>query len=458
MEESKVQQQSANKMGTMPVHRLLVTMSIPLIISMLVQAMYNIVDSIFVAWISEDALSAVSLVFPIQNLMIAVASGTGVGMNALVSRRLGQKKREEASETANVGVFLIVCSFLVFFVLGLFGSEAFIRVQTDIPTIVEYGSVYMRIVTVLGLGLFGQVTMERLLQSTGRTVFPMMTQLFGAIINLIFDPLLIFGIGPFPKLGVAGAAYATVLGQWIAMILAVIFNFKYNHDVTLSVRQMRPKAAIIKEIYRIGIPSILMISIGSVMTICFNKILLGFTSTAIAVFGAYFKIQSIVFMPIFGMNNATIPIIGYNFGAGSKERIRKAYRIASMYATLFMIVGLAVMQIFPEQLLGFFSASDYMLEIGVPALRILSILFIFAGISIISSGMFQATGKSIYSLIISLIRQLVVLLPVAYLIARLGNLTLVWWSFPIAEAVGFVVTMFMRRRLMKRLDEMMKRI
>ena len=445
-------------MGTMAVHPLLLSMAVPLIISMLVQAMYNIVDSIFVARISEDALSAVSMVFPIQNFMIAVASGTGVGINALISRRLGQKKPEEASRTANVGIFLIICSFLVFMILGLTCSRLFMRIQTDIPSIVEYGTVYMKIVTVLGLGLFGQVTLERLLQATGRTVFPMMTQLFGAILNIIFDPLLIFGIGPFPKLGVAGAAYATVLGQWVAMILAIIFNAMFNHDVKLDIRQMRPNGPIIKEIYKIGVPSILMISIGSIMTLGMNKILLGFTSTAVAVFGAYFKIQSIVFMPLFGMNNAMVPIIGYNFGAGSKERIKQAYKIGCIYGCIFMWIGLAVIQLFPVQLLGFFNASENMLEIGVPALRIISIIFVFAGISVISGSVFQATGKSMYSLIVSFIRQIIVLLPAAYLLARLGNLTYVWFSLPIAELVGFIVTVVLMIRLMRMLDDMMQKI
>ena len=458
MEKSKVQKQSAEKMGTMEVHPLLLSMAIPLIISMLVQALYNIVDSIFVARISEDALSAVSLVFPIQNAMIAVASGTGVGINALISRRLGQKRREEASQTANVGVFLIVCSYFVFMILGLTCSGAFMRVQTEIPTIVAYGTVYMKIVTVLGFGLFGQLTLERLLQSTGRTIFPMMTQLMGAVLNIIFDPLLIFGIGPFPKLGVAGAAFATVLGQWVAMILAIIFNYKYNHDIRLDVREMRPRGTLIKEIYKISIPSMLMMSIGSVMTFGINKILLGFTSTAIAVFGAYFKIQSVVFMPLFGMNNAMIPIVGYNFGAGRKDRIQKAYKIGCMYGCIFMWIGFAIMQILPAQLLGFFNASENMLEIGIPAFRIISIIFLVAGISVISGAVFQATGKSMYSLIVSFIRQLVVTLPAAYLLSLTGKLNYVWFCLPIAEVFGFTVTVILMVRLMRRLDNMMQHI
>lgn len=332
------------------------------------------------------------------------------------------------------------------------------RVQTEIPTIVEYGTVYMKIVTVLGFGLFGQLTLERLLQSTGRTIFPMMTQLMGAVLNIIFDPLLIFGIGPFPKLGVAGAAFATVLGQWVAMILAIIFNYKYNHDIRLDVREMCPRGTLIKEIYKISIPSMLMMSIGSVMTFGINKILLGFTSTAIAVFGAYFKIQSVVFMPLFGMNNAMIPIVGYNFGAGRKDRIRKAYKIGCMYGCIFMWIGFAIMQILPAQLLGFFNASENMLEIGIPAFRIISIIFLVAGISVISGAVFQATGKSMYSLIVSFIRQLAVTLPAAYLLSLTGKLNYVWFCLPIAEVFGFTVTVILMVRLMRRLDNMMQHI
>lgn len=445
----------ALKMGEMPVHRLFLNMSIPLIISMLVQAMYNIVDSVFVSMISEDALTAVSLVSPVQNLMIAVINGTAVGINALVSRRLGQHKQKEADETANVGLFLIICSYLVFLVVGLTCSRKFMLMQTDIESIVEYGTTYMTIVLSLSFGLFGQGIMERLLQATGRTIFPMTTQMAGAGLNILFDWLLVFGIGPFPKLGVAGAAYATVLGQCVAMVLGVIFNAKYNRDVRLRLSMIRPKMAIIKDIYIIGVPSIIMISIGSVMTFAMNKILIGFTSTAVAVFGAYFKMQSIVFMPTFGMNAAIIPIVGYNFGAGKRDRIMGTYKVGCIYGCLFMWVGLAVFQLMPDRLLGLFSASEYMLEIGIPALRICSIAFLFAGISVISGAMFQATGKSIYSMIVSCIRQLVVLIPAAILLARLGEVTYVWISIPLAEVVGFAVTVILMRVLLKNLDAMM---
>ncbi|MCD8156401.1 MAG: MATE family efflux transporter [Clostridiales bacterium] len=448
----------AQKMGEMPVHRLFLNMSIPLIISMLVQALYNVVDSVFVSMISEDALTAVSLVSPVQNLMIAVINGTAIGINALVSRRLGQHKQKETDETANVGLFLMICSYLVFLVIGLTCSRRFILMQTDIESIVEYGTTYMTIVLTLGFGLFGQGLMERLLQSTGQTIFPMMTQLTGAIINIIFDWLLVFGIGPFPKLDVAGAAYATVLGQCVAMVMAVIFNAKYNKDIHLRLRMIRPQADIIKDIYIIGIPSIIMMAIGSVMTFAMNRILIGFTSTAVAVFGAYFKMQSIVFMPIFGMNAALIPIIAYNYGAGKRKRITSAYKIGCIYACIFMWVGLAVFQLLPNQLLGLFSASDYMQEIGIPALRICSLAFICAGISVVSGSIFQATGKSIYSMIVSFIRQLIVLIPLAALLARLGDVNLVWFSVPAAELVDFTVTVILIRWLFKNLNSMMGKL
>lgn len=458
MKEKSMKETGSAKMGEMPMHKLFLSMSVPLIVSMLVQALYNIVDSIFVSWICEDALTAVSLVAPVQNLMIAVASGTGVGVNALISRKLGQKRGDEANEVANNGIFLSICSYVVFLVLGLSCSRAFMLLQTDIETIVDYGTTYMTIVMALSIGMFGQTMIERLLQSTGRTVFPMITQMAGAIINIIFDWLLIFGIGPFPELGVAGAAYATIFGQCVAMVLGVIFNGKYNKEIRLSIRMMRPRGAHIKEIYRIGIPSIIMVSIGSVMTFGMNKILMGFTSTATAVFGAYFKLQGLVFMPLFGMNSAVIPIVGYNYGAGNKQRIRQAYRIGCIYGCIFMWVGFAAFQLIPEQLLTFFNASENMMDIGVQALRIASIIFLFAGVSVVSGGVFQGAGKSMYSMVVSFIRQLIVLLPAAFILSRFGNLTLVWFAIPLSEFVGFAVTLILMRKLMKNLDAMMKQI
>ncbi len=434
-------------MGEMPIHRLFLSMSIPLIISMLVQSLYNIVDSIFVAKINEDALTAVSLVGPVMNLMFAVAAGTGVGFNAIISRRLGQKDQKAANETANNGVFLLLISYLVFLVIGLTCSRRFLLMQTDIPSIVDYGTTYMTIVMCLSIGMFGQVTIEKLLQSTGRTFFTMITQMTGALINILFDWLLIFGIGPFPQMGVAGAALATIFGQCEAMILGLIFNSKYNDEISFSLRMMKPNPRLIKEIYRIGIPSIIMISIGSVMTFAMNKILMGFTSTAVAIFGAYFRLQSIVFMPSFGMNNAMIPIVGYNYGAGNLKRISQVYRIGCCYTMAVMVIGFVLFQVIPGRLLLMFSASENMLSIGIPALRIMSFVFLLAGVSVMTGGLFQGTGRSIYSMVVSCLRQLVVLLPAAFLLARLGNVNYVWLALPIAEVGGFLTTMVFLRRL-----------
>lgn len=448
MSETKAERQKGSaKMGEMPIHRLFLSMSIPLIISMLVQSLYNIVDSIFVAKINEDALTAVSLVGPVMNLMFAVAAGTGVGFNAIISRRLGQKDQKAANETANNGVFLLLISYLVFLVIGLTCSRRFLLMQTDIPSIVDYGTTYMTIVMCLSIGMFGQVTIEKLLQSTGRTFFTMITQMTGALINILFDWLLIFGIGPFPQMGVAGAALATIFGQCEAMILGLIFNSKYNDEISFSLRMMKPNPRLIKEIYRIGIPSIIMISIGSVMTFAMNKILMGFTSTAVAIFGAYFRLQSIVFMPSFGMNNAMIPIVGYNYGAGNLKRISQVYRIGCCYTMAVMVIGFVLFQVIPGRLLLMFSASENMLSIGIPALRIMSFVFLLAGVSVMTGGLFQGTGRSIYSMVVSCLRQLVVLLPAAFLLARLGNVNYVWLALPIAEVGGFLTTMVFLRRL-----------
>lgn len=443
----------------MPVHRLLITMSVPLMISMLVQALYNIVDSMFVAMINEDALTAVSLAFPMQNLMIAVATGTGVGVNALISRRLGQKQQELANRTANNAIFLAICSYIIFLLIGIFCSTAFMRAQAGgIDRIVEYGSTYLHIICILSFGMYGQIVMERLLQSTGKTMYTMITQSLGAVINIVMDPMLIFGIGPFPKLGVAGAAYATVFGQIVAMVLAFIFNRKVNKELTLSIRMMKPDPHIIKDVYVIGIPSILMVSISSIMTFTMNKILIQFTSTATAVFGVYYKLQSFVFMPLFGMNNGMVPIIGYNFGAGHKDRIFKTHKIAMIYSCIFMWTGFALFQLIPKQLLHLFSASSQMVEIGVPALRWMSLAFLIAGFSVVTVSMFQALGKGIYSLIISAARQLLALLPLAYVLSLTGNLNLVWISLPLAEVVSAIVTLCMYLTLRKKMDDMMAEV
>lgn len=441
-----------NKMGVMPINKLLLSMSVPMMISMLIQALYNVVDSIFVAQINENALTAVSLVFPVQTVMIAVASGTCVGVNAILSKKLGEKKTQEADKTANVAVLLSVLSYFLFLIIGLCCSRFFFAIQTEDAQIIEYGASYMSIICTMSFGLFLQICFERLLQSTGRTVFTMLMQLTGAIINLILDPILIFGYFGFPKMGIAGAALATVIGQIVAMILGLIFNIMVNKDIHLSIRKMTFDKKLIKEIYRISIPAILMQSIGSVMVFLMNKILLGFTSTATAVFGIFYKLQSFVFMPVFGLSNGMIPIVAYNYGARRRERMIKATKYSMIYATSLMILGLLTAEIIPEKLLLLFDASESMLSIGVPALRILCSSFIFVGFNIISSSLFQAVGNSVYSLLMSMIRQLFVLLPVAYLLSLTGRLELVWLSFPIAEVAALIVSITLLKKTLKKLD------
>lgn len=422
-----------NKMGTMPINKLLIAMSIPMIISMLVQALYNVVDSIFVSQISENALTSVSLAFPVQNFMIAFGVGTGVGINALLSRSLGEKKFEEANKAANNGVFLAVMSYLLFLVLGLLFSKSFFQWQTDIKEIVDGGYRYLIICTTCSFGMYGQIVFEKLMQSTGKTFYSMLTQITGAVINIILDPILIFGLFGFPKLGITGAAMATVIGQICGMTVGIYLNKVKNKEIEVKVKGFRPNLKTIKEIYSVGIPSIIMGSIGSVMTFSMNKILLVFTSTATAVFGVYFKLQSFIFMPVFGLNNGMVPIISYNYGARHKDRLMQTVKISIIYAVLIMILGLLIFQFFPKQLLSLFSASEEMINIGVPALRTISISFLFAGYCIVLGSMFQALGRGVMSLIVSVGRQLVVLLPVAYLLSKSGNLNLVWWAFPIAE-------------------------
>ena len=448
--ESKAQgdTRAENKMGILPVKRLIVTMSLPMMISMLVQALYNVVDSIFVARISEDALTAVTLVFPMQNLMISVASGTGVGINALLSKALGEKKFDRSDAAANTGLLLTMLSFVCFFFIGLFGSRAFVMSQTSVPQVLSYGETYMKICVCLSLGVFFQVTFERLLQSTGRTFYSMISQGTGAIVNIIFDPILIFGYFGFPRLGVAGAAYATVLGQTVASLLGLFMNLKYNADIRFSFDKiLHPRADIVKQIYFVGIPSILMMSIGSVMTYLMNTILLGFSTTAAAVFGVYFRLQSFFFMPVFGLNNGLIPVLAYNYGARKKERIDEALRFSMLLAIAIMCVGTLVYEAVPEALLLLFNASEDMLRIGVPALRIICLCFPLAGACIAMGSIFQAFSRSLYSLVISIGRQLVVLIPTAWLLSKTGVVTNVWWAFPIAESVSLFLSLFFFRRL-----------
>ena len=446
MEKTNTIQQE-NKMGTMPVNKLLLSMAIPMMIAMIVQALYNIVDSVFVTRISENALTATSLAFPIQNLMIAVGAGTGVGINALLSKSLGEKNFKNANKAANNGIFLGILSFLAFLIFGIFGSRAFFLSQTDIPEIIDFGTDYISICSIFSFGVFGQLIFERLLQSTGKTFYTMITQGVGAIINIILDPILIFGLFGFPRLEVAGAAIATVTGQTVAMLLAIYFNIHNNHEIKLSLKNFRPDGQIIKKIYAIGLPSIIMMAIGSVMVYGLNKILLSFTSTASAVFGAYFKLQSFVLMPVFGLNNGMIPILAYNLGARKKERITKTIKISVVFATCITFCGFMAMQIFPNNILMLFKASEDMLSIGIPALRTISISFLFAGCSIILTSVFQALGHGVLSLEVSVIRQLVILLPVAYLLSLTGNVNAIWWSFPISEIASLAFSLIFMKKV-----------
>ena len=445
--------QRENKMGVMPVGRLILNMSLPMILSMLVQALYNIVDSVYVSRVSEAALTAVSLSFPAQNLMIGLATGTGVGVNALLSRALGAKDNDRANRVAENGVFLALVGYAVFLIFGLFASRAFIAAQTSQPEIIQYGEDYLSVVCCLSFGLFGQVMFERLMQATGRTIYTMYTQGVGAIINIILDPIFIFNLG----MAVKGAAIATVIGQIVAFILAAVINHHKNHDVKLKLRQFRPSGEIIGHIYSIGFPSVIMVAIGSVMTFLMNKILIIYTTgkeTAATVFGVYFKLNSFVFMPVFGLNNGVIPIIGYNYGARNRLRMIQAVKYALLFAFGFMLVGTVIFLAFPNVLLNLFDATEMMLVIGVPALRIIASTFIVAGVCIALGSVFQALGYGVYSMLVSLARQLLVLLPAAWILARLGqsvgNDNLVWLSFPIAEIASLAVTLLLFGRLYRK--------
>lgn len=437
-----------NKMGVMPVGKLLFTMSLPIMISMLVQALYNVVDSMFVARVSENALTALSIAFPIQNLMIAVSVGLGVGLNAVVSRALGAKDTKGVNRAATNGIMLMFICGLIFMLGGATLVRPYFEMQTDIEEIVTSGIDYTSIVMMGSMGVFMQILFERLLQSTGRTMLTMFSQGIGAIINIIFDPIFIFGYFGFPKMGVAGAAYATVLGQWIAALLGLILNIRMNPEVSISMKGFRPHGATIRLILSIGIPSVVMQSIGSVMTFLMNQILIAFSSTAVAVFGVYFKLQSFVFMPVFGLTNGTVPIVAYNFGARKGERMKKTIQYSVYAAIAIMICGALIFQSIPDKLLMLFDASDEMLRVGVPALRIISLSFPLAGFGIGAGAVFQALGFSVYSMIISLIRQLVVLIPCAYLIGMLtGDVTGVWWAFVVAEVVSLTVSALYLRRV-----------
>ena len=431
---------SENKMGIMPVNKLLISMSLPMMISMLVQALYNIVDSYFVAKISEDALSAVSLAFPIQTLMIAILGGSSVGLGTVLSHSLGEKKFKKVTDVANHGIFITVIIYLIFVLMGFFLVKPFFASQTDNQDIINFGIDYLQLICIGSVGLCGQFLFERLLQSTGKTFYTMITQATGAIINIILDPIFIFGLFGLPKLGVMGAAVATIIGQICAFLFAFYLNHKKNSEVKINLKGFSPSPYLIGQIYKIGFPSIIMQSIGSIMVYGMNQILMSFTSTATAVFGVYFKLQSFIFMPIFGLNNGMLPIMAYNYGARKKSRLISAIKLGMVYAICLMTIGFIAFQVLPRQLLNIFDASETMLSIGIPALRIISLHFLLAGFNIIALSTCQALGKAVYSMITSICRQLVVLLPAAYILSRFGNVNYVWWAFPIAEIVALIIT------------------
>ena len=444
--------QNENKLGVMPISKLIWNMSLPIIASMLVQALYNIVDSVFVSRVSEQALTAVSLAFPAQNLMIGLATGTAVGVNALMGRALGAGQRERADRVANHGVLLAIVGFVISAILGAACSDLFFRSQTQVESIILMGNDYLRVVTIGSLGMFCQIMYERLLQGTGRSILSMYTQGLGAIINIILDPIFIFTL----NMGVTGAAVATIIGQYFGCALAIYFNHKKNTDITLSPRGFRPNFRLIGEIYAIGLPSVIMIAIGSVMTFLMNKILIVYHAaheTAATAFGIYFKLNSFIFMPVFGMNNGVVPIVAYNYGAQNRKRMMETIKRGALYASCIMVLGTILFWAIPGPLLKIFDATDTMLSVGIPALRIISLSFCMAGACIALGSSFQALGKSLYSMITSIVRQLVFLIPIAYVLARygasVGNSNLVWWCYPIAEIASLALTLVFFSRLYK---------
>ena len=437
-----------NKMGTMPVRKLLISMAWPAVLSMTINALYNVVDSIFVAQISEDALTAVSIVNPIQMLIIALSVGSGVGINSLISRRLGAGRQDEADQAASTGIRIGIINYLIFFAVGLLVTGPFVGSYAAKGTyIFDAARTYMMIVCIGSLFLNVQVVIEKILQSTGNMIAPMICGLTGAIVNIVLDPILIFGLLGMPRMGVAGAAIATVSGQLCGMLAGVLIMIKGEHLVQVKIKEFKLNWGVVLDIYKVGLPSIIMQSIGSLMLILYNMILVAYSTTAVAVLGIYFKIQSFVFMPVFGLNQGAMPIMGYNYGARDKKRLMDTYKEGLKLALIVMGLGLLLFQLLPGELLEMFDASPEMLRIGVPALRIISICFLPAAFGIISSTMFQATGHGMLSLFASLLRQLVGILPLAYILIRLGGVTLSWASFPLAEIIGLTYSAVMMRRL-----------
>lgn len=425
--------QKTNIMQSETIPRLLFKMSFPMMLSMLIQALYNVVDSIFVAMVSETALTAVSLAFPLQNLLISAAVGTGVGINSLLSRRLGEGKHEEANHVASTSLFLAFAMWVLFVLIGVFLTKPFLALFTKDTELLKLSTSYSRICLIVSFGCIFSITIEKLIQATGNSVQPMTMQLTGAITNIILDPVFIFVFG----LGVNGAAIATVIGQIASMLLAIVF-FKKNEYISIQLKDIKPNARIIKDIFQVGLPSIIMNSIGTVMVSLINKILILFSATAVSVFGVYFKLQSFVFMPVFGLNNGVIPILGFNYGARNKKRMLDTMKLGLVVALLIMITGTICFQLFAKELLSLFSATEEMYRIGIPALRTISLCFIPASISIILIASFQATGFGLASMMVSIIRQLVVLCPCALLLSRLIGINGVWYSFAIAEIFGLL--------------------
>lgn len=446
-----------NIMGTMAINPLLIKLSVPMMISMLVQALYNVVDSVFVSHVSEDALTAVSLAFSLQNVMIAVGVGTGVGVNALLSKSLGEKNQQQADRAAVNGLFLSACSCAVFMLIGLTCMNLYFSAQTSDAGIIRQGVDYLSVCCIFSQGMFCATMMEKLLASTGRTQYSMMSQLVGAVVNIVLDPVFIFGYCGEALSGTRGAAVATVIGQFCSAGVGLYCNFRKNPDIHIRLRGFRPEGRTIGRIYQVGMPSIAMQCVGSIMTFGMNQILMAFSATAVAVFGVYFKLQSFVFMPIFGMNNGMVPIVSYNYGARRPDRVRTTIRLAVLYAELIMLIGTLVFQLLPRQVLSIFAASDAMLAIGVPALRTISLSFLLAGASVIFSSVFQALGKGMFSLYVSICRQLLVLLPVAFLLSRTGNVDNVWWSYPIAEIVSLTLSVcfmaYINKKIIAPLDK-----
>ena len=430
----------SRRMGEMPEGKLLLSMAVPMMLSMLVQALYNIVDSVYVARVSEDCLSALSLAFPAQNILIGLGTGTGVGVSTMLSRALGSRDNKLANRVAGNSLFLCVCCWIIMAVFGIFFADAFIRSQTDIESIRSYGDSYLRIVTIGSVFVYFEINFERLLQSTGQTKLSMWAQMIGAVANIILDPFFIYGWCGLPAMGTTGAAIATVIGQAFGALAGFLFHHKHNKEVNIRLSDCRPDGHIILDIYRIGFPSILMVGIGSLTNYLMNRILMAFTSTAVAVYGAYFKLQSFFFMPVFGLNNGITPIIAYNYGAQQRNRMIKTIRISLTTAFCLTFIGFLCFEGIPQVLLGMFNASDAMLKIGVPALRIIGIHYLIAWFCIIAGTVFQALGKAVFSMIVSIMRQLVVLIPAAYILSKIGGLHIVWWAFPIAEVISFIVS------------------